>query len=61
MKFWLDWSEIEIKLPVLLGSIKMQRLALTAYLYIFHSKSQMPLIMKSVSLKKMNNFCIGRF
>jgi hypothetical protein len=34
---------------------------MTKFLHIFHSKFEMPPIMKIVPLKKMNNFYIGRF
>jgi hypothetical protein len=37
------------------------KIALTKFLSILHSKFEMPPIRKMVSLKKMHNFCIGRF
>jgi hypothetical protein len=40
---------------------QMQFLPLTTFLTNFHSKFEMPQIMKMASLEKMQNFCIGRF
>jgi hypothetical protein len=36
-------------------------LQLTKFFILFHSKIEMPLNMKVVSLDKLNNFHIGRF
>jgi hypothetical protein len=40
---------------------QIQFLSLTTFLTNFHSKFEMPQIMKMASLEKMQNFCIGRF
>jgi hypothetical protein len=49
------------KVQDFLYTVKMEMLALTKFLHFFHSKSQMPLVMKVVSLEKITTFVLDDF